>query len=403
MLTRTRIILMIYAFCFAATMAFAQAPPCPGFNSSHNVNLACEIATAVRVSTSGSHTLGQLTPTVAAELSQLPVATAISGSGFTFSAHGTPITTDSLGTILTQRGETLGKHKYFVSFNYQRFRFDSIDGISLKHLDTVNQAVSDSTTITVRANNRVDLLVDQFTAIGSFGLTDKIDLSLLVPFAKVTLKTLSSGTQTDSRGTPPVQFVPSFFDGSANGVGDIAVNIKAHVLTWNQERASLAVGGEVRFPTGDETNFLGTGAYGVKPYVVLSRSGKKITPNINLGYQWNGTSSLFVNSRSGAQLNLPSSFLYSGGIDYSVMRRLTLSAEFLGQAVINGPRLGRDPANQSITTLSSSYAMDNIGVGFKVKAYKGLLITGDALVKLDDGGLRSKVVPLVGISYKFKR
>src|SRR5207248_11781576 len=98
---------------------------------------------------------------VAAQLSHLPLTTAVTGSGLTFSKlTGAPTASlDSLGTILTQRGETLGKHKFYVAFSYQRFTFDSIDGIPLHHLDTVNQAKSGSTTIFVAAQNRVDLLV----------------------------------------------------------------------------------------------------------------------------------------------------------------------------------------------------------------------------------------------------
>jgi hypothetical protein len=45
--------------------------------------------------------------------------------------------------------------------------------------------------------------------------------------------------------------------------------------------------------------------------------------------------------------------------------------------------------------------MDNAGVGFKLKIFKGLQLSGNALFKLDDAGLRSNVVPLVGLSYKF--
>src|SRR5947209_9047586 len=128
MLKQTVIMLLCLAFCFAGGAALAQSQPCPGYNPNNNVNLACQIPTAVRASTTGGQTLGQLSPTVAAQLSQLPLTTAISGSGFAFSARGTatPVS-ESLGTILTQRGETLGKNKFFFSFNYQRFNFGSID------------------------------------------------------------------------------------------------------------------------------------------------------------------------------------------------------------------------------------------------------------------------------------
>lgn len=342
---------------------------------------------------------------MAAQLSQLPLTTAVSGSGITFGKGGMLTTTESLGTILTQRGETLGRNRWFITFNYQRFDFDSIDGISLRHLDTVNQAVSGSNHLFIAGQNRVDLWVDQFTAVGSYGLTSRMDVSVLVPISKVTMKTGSSGEQIDTtNNTPPVPIAPIFLAGSDAGIGDVAVNLKYKVTNW--EKTAIAVGGEVRFPTGDASNYLGTGAYGVKPYVVLSHTAGKITPNVNLGYQWNGASELFVNS-AGAQLNLPSSFLYSGGLDYRVVNnKLTLTAEFVGQAVINGPRLA--PASSpvasfnNIKTLSETYAMDNLGGGFKYSPFKGLLISANALFALDEGGLRSKVVPLFGISYKFR-
>lgn len=408
-----RLLSTIVTICFAVTAASAQGSPCPGFNSSHNVNLACEIATAVRASTSGTQTLGNLSPTLAAQLSQLPLATTISGSGFTISQSGTlTASTESLGTILTQRGDTLGRHKFFFAFNYQRFDFSSIDGFSLKDLNTVNRVIlSSGATDFVQAKSRIDLLVNQFTAVGSFGLTRKIDLSVLVPFSKVTLKTGSTGTEfdIDSLGNPltPRSLGTNFLAGSATGIGDVAVNVKGNVV--DLEHAKVAIGGEVRFPTGDESNYLGTGAYAIKPYVVFSHSGRKFTPNINLGYQWNSSSSLFINPNTGGQSNLPSSFLYSGGVDYSVVRRFTLAAEFLGQAVINGPRV--IASSQSIpgagsftgvnTAPSQTYTMDNLGAGFKWNPVGGLLINSNVLFALDQGGLRSKVMPLVGVSYKF--
>jgi hypothetical protein len=342
----------------------------------------------------------------------LPIATAISGTGLTFSKlTGLPtLSTDSLGTILTQRGETLGKHRFFVSANYQRFGFSSVDGISLKHLNTVDHPPGQN--VFRQAQTRIDLNVDQFTAIGSFGLTNRLDVSVLVPFSKVTLKTGSAGSEfvvNSSNEFVSVNNAPiNFLAGSATGLGDVAVNLKANVIKL--EQASLAVGSEVRFPTGDETNYLGSGAYGVKPYVVFSRRGR-LTPNFNVGYQWNSSSALFTNSTTGAQQQLPSSVQYSGGADFRVIKRLTLTAEFLGQLIVDGPRLapattsipGQPGSFATIRTLSESYTIDNIGFGFKANAFKGVLVTGNILTKLDDGGLRSKVVPLVGISYRFSK
>jgi hypothetical protein len=99
--------------------------------------------------------------------------------------------------------------------------------------------------------------------------------------------------------------------------------------------------------------------------------------------------------------------MYSGGVDIQATKRISLAAELLGQAVINGPRLFQTTANAAATSLptvgatSSTYSMHNASFGMKLNPFKGLVLSGSALVKLDDAGLRANVVPMVGIAYRF--
>ncbi|MGB9103897.1 MAG: transporter [Terriglobales bacterium] len=342
---------------------------------------------------------------MATQLSQLPIATAVSGAGLVFdpSIGGWRVSED-LGPVLTQRGDTIGRHKKFLSFTYQRFGFGSIDGIDLKQLQIVNQLSSGTNTYYSQNDMRVDFRVDQFVALGTFGLTDRIDVTLIMPFSIVTLKSQrKSGTLYTVSGagtTSTTSLSPLYFPGSASGLGDVTANVKANVFRSASEKTSIAVGGQVRFPTGDESNYLGTGAYGFRPYIVISHRGR-ITPNASLAYQWNGSSSLINND------NLPSSLSYSGGVDVRVVKRLSLSGEFLGQYVINGPRLASSTVTIPGSTLPTasqfigSYAMDNVSVGFKTNPFGGLFISASAMFKLDDAGLRGKVVPLFGVAYRF--
>lgn len=436
-----RISLLVSVVGCITTMAVAQQV-CPGFNKNNNTNLACELATVTRTTSApvsvldpttgkvtqslGGSSLASLSPTLATQLSELPIATAVSGSGLTFSKSLGIVTanTDSLGSILTQRGETIGRHKFYVAVNYQRFKFDSIDGVSMKDMPTWSVQGFTGFSTVAQQDTRIDLRVDQFTGLATFGLTSRIDAVFIVPYSKVTLATAGLyrneysvlGTCADTcTGTiSPAPVAPLLtFPGSAHGIGDVIAAVKGTVKKG--ERTAIAIGSEVRFPTGDANNYLGSGAYGIKPYVVVSHRGKRFTPNTNIGYQWNGSSSLALTSSAGSQLNLPSSLLYSGGVDMRVNKRFTIAGELLGQYVINGPRISlvNTPINpgtgctgglsctKAVKLLTSSYAMDNGGIGFKYNPFKGLLITGNALFKLDDAGLRSKVVPLVGISYRF--
>jgi hypothetical protein len=439
---RNRWAILGVAILSAGAVAQAQTAvaPCPGYNPVNNTNLACEIATATR--TSGSGSLGPLSATLAAQLSALPTATAVSGTGVSF-VGGVGVfgasATESLGTILTQRAETIGKHKFFASFNYQRFGFGSIDGVRLKNLQTViplQTGNPGSTSAYILSQNSLSLRVDQYTAIASFGITDRLDLSLVVPFSTVRLnaKAVRTAYFVSNNGTvsAPVT-VPSpiagqgsllFLPGRKTGPGDITLNAKYNA--YKGEKTGLAVGTEFRIPTGDELNYLGTGAYGFKPYLILSRHGR-LTPNVNVAYQWNSTSSLYTDN-NGTQLNLPSSFHYSGGADFKITKRFTVVGEYIGQYVINGPRVGStdngfvdpitgasaqgvvlpgptagvpDATRGSVTAYTGSYATNDAGVGFKFNPFKGLLISASALFKLDDAGMRAKVIPLAGISYRF--
>ena len=269
---------------------------------------------------------------------------------------------------------------------------------------------------------------------GTFGLSDRIDATLVVPFSKITLKTrLKSGSaqyffDKNSGAYTGTADSAAYNAGSASGIGDVLVNVKVGVLKY--EKSRLAFGGEVRFPTGDEFNFLGTGAYGFKPYVIFSRNGR-ITPHVNLGYQWNSFSALYPKSGkdsqlTGGNLRLPDSLQYSAGADIHITTRLTFVGDLIGQRVFQGVRLTlRKPTSvgptgtpppfappntlqcdpqwscQTISSVGEDYNMNNLGVGLKFNPVGNLLIFGNALIKLDNGGLRAKVVPLLGISYRF--
>jgi len=346
---------------------------------------------------------------MATQLSQLPIVTAVSGAGLMFDPSiGTFRVSQDLGPILTQRGDTIGRHAALFSFTYQRFNFDSIDGIKLNTLGIVNEM-----TATQHAFNdmRVDFSIDQFVGLATYGITNRIDVSFVLPFSFVTLKSQRSGGSTsggsaiytDSYSTPTSYLAANYFPGSASGIGDIIAAFKANIYKSKSEKTTIAVGAQVRFPTGDEYNYLGSGAYGVKPFFVVSRAMNRFTPNAGISYQWNSASALNNNQ------NLPSMIGYVGGVDIRAAKWLSISGEFLGQYVINGPQLepitvpvtGTNVELSSVQQVISSYAMNNASVGFKMKPWKSLYVAGSVMFKLDDAGLRANYVPMLAIAYRF--
>lgn len=404
----SRIVLGVFTLLSLAAVAFGQ---CPGYNPSSNTNLACAIATT-SPSQSTAPALGTTVgATMATQLSQLPIVTAVSSAGLVFDPSiGTFRVSQDLGPIFTQRGDTIGRHAALLSLTYQRFNFDEVDGIDLKHLGIVNAVSS-----TQHAFNdmRVDFRVDQFVAVGTYGLTNRVDVSFVLPFSWVTLKSQRSGGSasggsaiyTDGSSVATSYLAQNFFPGSASGIGDVIAAVKANVYRSSSEKTTMAVGGQVRFPTGDSYNYLGSGAYGFKPYFVMSHNMGRFTPNFGVSYQWNSASALNNNQ------NLPSTVGYSGGVEIRAAKRFSVSGEFLGQYVINGPQLqpvsvpvgGTNLNLSSVQQYVGSYAMDNVSVGFKANPWRGLYLAGSVMFKLDDAGLRANYVPMFAIAYRFGR
>jgi len=195
------------------------------------------------------------------------------------------------------------------------------------------------------------------------------------------------------------------------------------------ERAALAVGVDFRVPTGDASNFLGSGAYGIKPFAVWSYSGR-ISPHFNAGYGWNGNSILAGDVTAGTKSQLPSEVFYSAGVEAGIIRRLTATLDVIGQRVFSADRVqlstisvpgvcdtypGYDQAGppgcqhpaasgnaSSLTQGVGSYGITNASLGLRLRPFGKFLLTGNVLLPLDDGGLRAKVIPTVSGTYTFR-
>jgi len=371
-----------------------------------STKLFCLIPTAFHTSVSEFNFFNEAFGT---QVTQLPLATPASGFVFTFdkSLGVYTATGQSFGPILTERAETIGRHKLYVAFTYQHFGFSEIDGTSMKNIPIVfsffNPANGD--TVYTATHDRVDTKVEQYAIFASFGLTSRVDVSVAIPFERISMGVSSTGTEYSTISTATASF-KEFVPGSASGIGDVIFSAKGTVL--KKQRLRVALGTELRVPSGDERNFLGSGAVGVKPYVAVSRTGK-IAPHLDLGYQWNGSSFLATN-KAGVEQNLPGFFYYSGGVDVGLTKRITVVGDLLGQRFFNAPQItspgnfsipGQTGSFSSVEPVTDSYGANNLGIGTKINPIGHLLITANVLIKLDNGGLRAKVVPMAGLSYSF--
>jgi hypothetical protein len=369
---------------------------------------------------------GPFNTAVGVQLSSLPLPSSASGFTYTFDpALGVyNRSADSFGPILSERAETLGKGKFYVGFAYQHFKFATLDGLDMHRLPVVFEHIQSTPDPLIKqdvitTNNFVDAKIGQATTFFTYGLLNRLDLSVALPIVTAQLDAVSNA-MVQRIGTPGNNTIHYFLDangnptdrktfsgsGSASGIGDVLLRVKGTAL--NGQRAKLAVGLDVRMPTGDEYDLLGSGAAGLKPFAALSWKAGRISPHVNLGYQWNGSSVLAGDVRSGAKGHLPNQFNWVAGFDAGLSKTFTLAFDVLGQSIIHASRVSQTQfvaANRAtfpqITFHRDTLNIANGSIGFKVAPISTLLISANFVFQMNDAGLRARVVPLVGVSYAF--
>ena len=349
------------------------------------------------------------------------------GGGFTYhfdtSLGVFQRTTESFGPILADRADTIGARRVSFGFAYQRFKFDSIEGFDLGSVPAVfthdNAALRGGREDVVTTRNSIEATVDQATTFVTLGVTDRFDVSLAVPIVSNYLKVVSDAT-IHRLGT--TNNLTHFFRqangdvgerrtftaiGSASGLGDLMIRLKHTVR--KRESSGMAVGMDIRLPTGDELNLLGSGAPGLQPFGVWSATYQKLSPHVNASYKWNGSSVLAGNPARGESAHFPDQFAYGVGADVSVNPRLTLAFDVLGRYFIDAERLrgqefqaldGRSVFPNIVFSRDSFNALSG-AIGLKASMLGRLLVDVNLLFKLDEHGLRDKVTPLIGVEYSF--
>jgi hypothetical protein len=345
-------------------------------------------------------TLPALTSEIGTQLSQLPLASPVSGFIFAFSPSLGVMTevTQNFGPLLSERGQTIARHRLFVGVSYQYFDFDQIDGVNLRNFGAVfrheqtglSACTSGPPTCAdnlpvfakdiVTTQNSLDLKIHEIAAVATFGFTDRLDVSVAVPILNVREAMYSTATirsfetypagidgnscfdnplqpalgvrgcmhqfsQTPVHGETLLPQSPYPFlqnqarfskTGSASGVGDVLFRGKFQAIKG--EKIGLAGGVDVHTPTGDELNLLGSGTWGTRPFVAVSHSGR-IAPHASFGYQINGNSVLAGDITKNTKAHLPNVVTYDAGADFGVTRRIGVSADFIALALLNETKI----------------------------------------------------------------
>lgn len=329
-------------------------------------------------------------------------------TGFTFDIErGVPVrTTESLGTLLTERATTLGARKLDLTFTYTRVNFTKLQGKDLKDLELVflrgdanGNGIRDTSgpfsfeSDVIRARLSVDLTEDIFALIATYGLTAEWDVGFVVPVTHIRLIAKAHAAIFDQFGNPggtkigdiPIhRFGPNSSQpdasggGDETGLGDIVLRTKYNFLRhYDDLIPDMAFLVELKLPTGDEERLLGTGGTNLTGLLVASRTyARWFTPHVNLGYE--------IDTKDTRQ----NAIRYALGFDARLLPELTLAAGIIGRAKPDGSGTG-----DHIVDLS---------LGVKWNPVKSLILRTNVQIPLDkNSGLRADFIPTVGIEYIF--
>jgi len=369
-----------------------------------------------------------LTNSIGSNVANVPVAATSGGSTFSFQG-GVPVrTSTSAGPIFGERAQTLGRGRVLVGVGRAGVHFKTLRGVDLDHLQfTFTHANSDfpgcdsiaggdcsllgvptleNETISLNLKLDVQLTVTAFLL--TYGVSDRIDVGAVLPVVAVKLDGVSNA-QINPFGPPPavhffggtpdnpVLTAERAIDGSTTGLGDIDGRVKVNLR--RSDPLSVSILGDVRFPTGSESNLLGSGAFAVRGLAILSARFGDFSPHANVGYLYRGGE--FENDAVLATL----------GFDHLLAPWATLAVDVLSQLQVGdsplqvpGPVQIQSPYLRTITPTVIPDSRDDIvdgSLGVKLTAAPGLTVVANGEWSLNRGGLRPDVIWAAGLEYNF--
>lgn len=366
---------------------------------------------------------------IAANVSSFPLTSTNAAIILDLETGKTPETPrESLGPLFTESAQTIGR-KLNLSFNFSHYNLAEFRGFATEDFRfaftyadvNLSGVLGDHPAENDVVEIFPDLNIDASTAVfyATYGLTGNFDASLAVPIinlnlsgtARVVINSVSffqSGLAINSFNGDPLN--PSFdttftYNESITGLGDVALRLKYHFP--NTDHAGMV---DIRLPTGDEKEFLGTGKANAKFMWIWSKvlserklsddeKVRELSMHLNLAYE-----------RRGGQVD-SDEIEFNLGMDQKLSESTTLILSLLGEYdlqkeegldLLPGTRLLQSntvievdrsnvPESQRDNTLT-------LALGVRYAPSSKFLFLGNLLVPLNDQGLRSSIAPTIGIA-----
>jgi hypothetical protein len=324
-------------------------------------------------------------------LTSVPLATASSGFLYRLNPQLGTVerATESFGGFFVERALTAGRGRASFGVSATTLEFNQLNGRSItdgtlvtvanRFRDEANPFDTESLTLHIRSST--------MTLFGSVGLTDRIEIGAAVPLVRLTLDGQRANVY---RGTT---FLQASGTATASGIADMAV--RAKVTAFAVGGGGFAIAGELRLPTGDPLNLLGTGSTSVRVMAIGSAEHGPVALHGNAAIVGGGVSS---------EMDL------GGAASLAVHPRVTLSGEILTRHVselhdiglisaphptIAGVDTFRLAAGNTAATLASAIT------GVKWNVTRTMVVGGHLMWSLTNGGLTAPLTPTLAFEYAF--
>jgi hypothetical protein len=296
---------------------------------------------------------------------------------------------DSFGTFFVERAMTSGRRRVSFGASGTTAGYDRLDGLDLRDgslITTANQfgdepAPFDTEALTLR------IRTSTLTLFGAYGVTDRLEIGGALPLVQLHLE----GSRLNVyRGEP---FVQASGSADASGVADVAV--RAKYLVASSEGHGFALAGELRLPTGDETQLLGAGRAAIKVMAIGSVENSRVGFHGNAGILRGGVS----DEISGA-----------GALTVAATPKVTVSGELLVRRLLDLREVSAvsapHPSFAGVSTLrlvpgTTTSTLSSLITGVKWNARATMVVTGQVLWRLGSAGLTAPFTPTISIDYLF--
>lgn len=366
---------------------------------------------------------------IAGNLSNIPFTSTNASFSVRFEGGVPVVSRSDPGPIVAERARTLGKGRVLVGASYNSNRFTSIRGTDLSNLrfnfahvnlegEACDEIAGESCdpygyptfeNDIMQVDLGLDLRISTMSFVFAYGALDWLDVTVALPVVFSDLEGTSQAQIIPFGGPPVTNFFggtsedpelisgQQFVSGSASGLGDVAVRLKAHVA--QSESTDIAGILEARFPTGSEDDLLGSGEFVARALAVVSTSFGDFSPHLNTGFLYRGGDLL---SHAG---------LATAGFDHRlapwVTMALDITAQFqVGESSLDLPETVTlsSPFTRTVQPTAIPDQRDDIidaAFGFKFPMSSGLVFVVNSMWPLNKGGVRPNWTLGGALEYSF--